>query len=85
MKCLRCGSELTTGDGSNFVCRKCENESHKPSNLWQLCPKCGGQGSVWFPTNMPLNPTFAGDGNPYECDVCKGKKLISAITGLPPI
>lgn len=51
---------------------------------WQTCPKCAGQGKVWFPINMPYNPTFAGDGNPYECDVCNGKKIINISTGLPP-
>jgi DnaJ-class molecular chaperone len=54
------------------------------SGGWQTCPKCQGQGKVWFPPNMPWSPTFAGDGNPYDCDVCAGKKVISTISGLPP-
>jgi hypothetical protein len=55
------------------------------TGYWQLCPKCNGQGVVWFPPNIPWNNTFAGDGNPYICDVCKGEKIISTKTGLPPI
>jgi len=85
MKCLQCGSELTTGDGLDHVCQSCKNKNQQPINQWwQLCPKCAGQGQVWFPPNLPWNPTFAGNGEPFECDVCKGKKVISSITGLPP-
>jgi len=51
---------------------------------WQVCPKCHGQGLVWFPCGVPYNETYTTDGNPYECDVCQGKKIISIETGLPP-
>ncbi len=52
--------------------------------MWQQCPKCFGQGAVWFPPGMPMNDTFTSDGRPHECDLCKGKMIISEITGLPP-
>ena len=51
---------------------------------WQICPKCYGQGMVWFPIGLPLNETFIGNGQPYKCDVCKGEKIINNKTGLPP-
>ena len=59
-------------------------EESKLSSGWQQCPKCYGQGLVWFPPNQPMTETFAGDGKPYECGVCKGKKIISIETGQPP-
>jgi hypothetical protein len=31
-----------------------------------------------------MNETFTGDGKPYECDVCKGMKIIDSLTGKPP-
>lgn len=52
---------------------------------WQACPKCFGQGYVWFPPNLPLVETIASDGNPYCCDVCNGMKIINIKTGQPPI
>jgi hypothetical protein len=54
------------------------------NNLWQICPKCYGQGKVWFPPDMPFNETYSSNGEPFDCDVCKGKKVISTISGLPP-
>ena len=51
---------------------------------WQTCPKCFGQGFVWFPINTPHNETFVTNGNPYKCDVCNGKKIIDITTGKPP-
>lgn len=50
---------------------------------WQQCPKCYGQGTVWFPPNMPMNDTFTGDGTPFTCNVCQGKMIINEF-GLPP-
>lgn len=45
--------------------------------IWQLCPKCNGQGKVSKP------PYIAGDINEwvgssisYVCDVCNGVKII---------
>lgn len=55
------------------------------SNGWQVCPKCQGQGLVWFPPNWPWNETITTDGTSFECDVCKGKKIISIDFGLPPL
>lgn len=48
-------------------------------NTYQLCPKCYGQGKVWFPPNQPYSPVFSGNGQMYECDVCNGKKIISTL------
>ena len=56
-------------------------------NFWQLCPKCSGQGAVSKP------PWIAGDINQWTgnttdnhiCDLCGGRKIISTITGLPPL
>lgn len=39
-------------------------------NTWQLCPKCNGQG-------QPI-----GTGH---CDLCNGTKVISTLTGKPPL
>ena len=86
MKCLRCGTELTTaGNGTGLVCTSCLTGLNKqPINTWQLCPKCAGQGKVWIPPDWPYNETYTTDGSAFECDVCKGKKVISTITGLSP-
>lgn len=43
---------------------------------WQLCPLCDGSGidrSVVLSSAIPV------------CGVCQGKKIISELTGLPPI
>lgn len=43
---------------------------------WQLCPLCGGSGidrSVVLSSAIPV------------CGVCQGKKIISELTGLPPV
>lgn len=42
---------------------------------WQLCVKCNGEGSV--PSN--------GINTAAQCPVCKGKMIISRLTGLPPV
>lgn len=52
---------------------------------WQLCPKCKGQGKLWFPPGIPFNETFTSEGSTFECDVCKGKKIISIDFGYPPL
>lgn len=46
------------------------------NNTWQLCPKCHGVGACL---------TFENDHPYHQCDVCKGKKIISIITGYPPV
>jgi len=84
MKCLQCGSELTTGDGISQVCSRCRDNNKQVFNHWQLCPKCAGQGRIWTPPDWPYNETYTTGGQSFECDVCKGKKVISSITGLPP-
>ena len=48
--------------------------------IWQLCPKCNGDGDLFRHNSPPLLSTNA---RPI-CDVCNGKKIISIITGLPP-
>jgi len=45
------------------------------TNTFQLCPKCNGTGTS-FNYNA-LNTSAI-------CDVCKGAKIISMLTGLPP-
>lgn len=51
---------------------------------FQICPKCSGQGVVWYPTGCPMMPEWTGDAKPFKCDVCNGKKIIDDETGLPP-
>jgi len=53
-------------------------------NNWQVCPKCIGQGVLWYPPGRPWMEQFSGPAEMYECDICKGKKIISSITGKPP-
>lgn len=60
-------------------------EEIKIPNGWQKCPKCDGQGTVLKP------PYLAGEiqhwtssDTQHQCSVCKGKKIINIITGLPP-
>lgn len=43
-------------------------------NEWQLCPKCLGQGYLFF----------AISSGPSDCDLCNGTKIISRQTGRPP-
>ena len=50
---------------------------NKDSNIWQLCPKCGGSG-------MAMNHSLAIPFYTDTCDVCKGEKIISKLTGRPP-
>lgn len=55
-----------------------------PTDHWQLCPKCNGQGFVSKPSHIPGDVSHwdSSTGN-YECNVCNGHKIISSITGLP--
>ena len=43
MKCMQCGSELTTGDGIDRICQvcKCKNEQSRPVLTGWICPRCG--------------------------------------------
>ena len=43
--------------------------------MWQLCPKCDGNGTI-FPVGNSTTTTI-------ECPVCKGAQLISTLTGFP--
>jgi len=48
---------------------------------WQCCPKCNATGEMYVVRNNNATNYFQG----FEtCDVCKGSKIISSITGLPP-
>lgn len=66
---------------------------------YQLCPKCKGSGERNLYTGHPwldvalmaaLMPYKDKDGNiklykqDTKCPVCRGKMIISTITGLPP-
>ena len=55
---------------------------------WQTCPLCKGSGIDHnFPSKRDMG-FFGPEGLKFtegaECTVCKGKKIISEITGLPP-
>jgi len=87
MKCNKCGAELMLGEmkSTDCLCDACRRgDPVIYTEGWQVCPKCQGQGKVWFPPDMPWNQTYATNGQPFECDVCKGKKIIGTLTGLPP-
>ena len=43
---------------------------------WQLCPVCDGAGHF---ANLATTNAFD------KCPVCKGKMIISRLTGLPPV
>jgi hypothetical protein len=45
--------------------------------MWQACPVCKGEGRVKskLHVNMPE----------VQCSVCKGRKIISTLTGHPPV
>jgi hypothetical protein len=50
-------------------------------DVWQVCPICNGLGNVI--------PFFRGGTTittlPISCDVCLGRKIISKLTGKPPV
>lgn len=48
----------------------------KNISIWQKCPVCDASGRVSLPLS---NNTFE------TCTVCKGTKIISTITGKPPV
>lgn len=43
--------------------------------MWQNCPLCKGTGFDYSPGTYSNIP---------ECPVCKGQRIISEVTGLPP-
>lgn len=48
--------------------------------MWQKCPICAGSGVEHYDQDY----TSTAIKFPTTCSVCKGKKIISEITGLPP-
>ena len=55
------------------------NTERKPEvyAIWQLCPKCNGQGIVGKPSYIPGDINEWTSSEPfYECDLCSGKKII---------
>lgn len=50
----------------------------KKLSMFQLCPVCKGAGVT--PPSYP----YVSSETMVECNTCKGKKIISQITGLPP-
>lgn len=48
------------------------------SNIWETCCKCSGTGTVTT-NSITTTGMFT-----KECPVCKGKMIISKLTGLPP-
>ena len=55
------------------------NTERKPEvyAIWQLCPKCNGQGIVSKPGDIPgdINEWTSSETS-YVCDLCNGKKII---------
>ena len=49
--------------------------NYKSPDMWQRCPVCEGVGTI------PYSSTHMAE---VECHVCKGRGIISTITGLPP-
>jgi len=69
--------------GSLSECIKCEQNTvpntyytfTSTSVGWQVCPLCNGTG---------IQPAPVIYNTPDICTICKGKKIISIATGLPP-
>ena len=45
--------------------------------MWQTCPICNGTGIDYVFKGYGVNTS-------NNCTTCKGKKIISTLTGLPP-
>lgn len=43
--------------------------------MWQKCPNCNGAGVTYYPMSISTSAV---------CDVCKGRKIIHQLSGLPP-
>lgn len=65
--------------GYNFSMSKIKNKNIE-ADKWQTCPKCNGDGDLLMYASQTTIETNA---RPI-CDVCKGKKIIDVIMGLPP-
>jgi uncharacterized OB-fold protein len=50
MRCVKCGQELTTGDGLG-LCNACKNETElkTPKQFGWICPRCGRVYTPWRP------------------------------------
>lgn len=87
-----CGS-VDAADCDSGYCEGCLFDTNKnpiqysfESAGWQTCPKCCGQGTVSKPPYVPGDVFhWSGCQTAYQCDVCKGKKIINTVTGLPPM
>lgn len=55
------------------------NNTTPSHDVWQLCPKCNGTGEMMITNFGYVVSTNA------NCDLCWGKKIISTITGQPPV
>lgn len=55
---------------------------------WQICPLCKGSGIDHNTPSKTDMGFFGPEGLTFtlgnECTVCKGRKIISELTGLPP-
>ena len=47
---------------------------------YQKCPVCEGLGSF-----LDLTQPITNFSNPVECPTCQGTRIISTLTGLPPV
>ncbi len=79
-ECVLIESEKFIDEELTEICKICYFNVIKKNELkyvpFQNCPKCNAQGKVWFPPNLPWNPTFVGNGEPYDCDLCNGAMVI---------
>lgn len=57
----------------------------KVISVWQICPKCSGQGKVSKPPYLSGDINHWSSSQPnYECNLCDGKMIINVLTGKPP-
>ena len=83
VRCTKDSSNRICGDG-NMYCFDCQMKPldgiaytyyFPQQHLWQTCPLCGGTGLTPIPGTYNIIPA---------CPTCKGKRIISTLTGLPP-
>jgi DnaJ-class molecular chaperone len=69
-------NEITTGTPhfNLFPNDGAESNSKNDSSVWELCPKCDGEGRTYADMTIMTE----------QCNVCNGKMIISKLTGLPP-
>ncbi len=51
---------------------------------WQKCPICNGKGYETIAARIENLENINKKDRHYTCKTCKGQKIISEITGLPP-